>query len=88
MARLPYLEQTDLAPENQDLLKRNITLYKQLAHSPKMLRAFQGVGYNIRFGSSMDTRLRGNPRSSRWAGWHAPATSGRITLRNIATTSA
>lgn len=58
MARLPYLEQSDLPPEHQDLLKRNITLYKQLAHSPKMLRAFQTVGYHIRFGSPMDTRLR------------------------------
>ncbi len=58
MARLPYLEQSDLPSEHQDLLKRNITLYKQLAHSPKMLRAFQGVGYTIRFGSTMDARLR------------------------------
>ena len=58
MARLPYLEQSDLPPEHQDLLKRNITLYKQLAHSPKMLRAFQTVGYHIRFGSPMETRLR------------------------------
>jgi len=58
MARLPYLEQSDLPAEHQDLLKRNITLYKQLAHSPKMLRAFQGVGYHIRYGASMDPRLR------------------------------
>ena len=58
MARLPYLEQSDLAVEHQDLLKRQITLYKQLAHSPKMLRAFQGVGYHIRYGSPMDQRLR------------------------------
>lgn len=58
MARLPYLEQSDLPAEHQDLLKRNITLYKQLAHSPKMLRAFQGVGYNIRYGSTMNPRLR------------------------------
>jgi alkylhydroperoxidase family enzyme len=58
MARLPYLEQSDLPPEHQDLLKRDITLYKQLAHSPHMLRAFQGIGYHIRFKSPMDTRLR------------------------------
>jgi alkylhydroperoxidase family enzyme len=58
MARLPYLEQTDLPAEHQDLLKRDITLYKQLAHSPGMLRAFQGLGYHIRFQSPMDPRLR------------------------------
>ncbi len=58
MARLPYIERTDLPPEHQDLIKREITLYKQLAHSPNMLRAFQGVGYHIRYGSPMNPRLR------------------------------
>lgn len=58
MARLPYIERADLPAEHQDLIKREITLYKQLAHSPAMLRAFQGLGYNIRFGSRMDARLR------------------------------
>lgn len=58
MARLPYLEKKDLAPEHQDLMKREIALYKQLAHSPGALRAFQGLGYYIRYKSPVDARLR------------------------------
>ena len=58
MARLPYIEKTDLPPEQQDLLKREITLYKQLVNSPNALRAFQGLGYFIRHKSTLDTRLR------------------------------
>jgi hypothetical protein len=40
MARVPYLDKSDLAPENHDLLKRTITLHRALAHSPNGLRAF------------------------------------------------
>ena len=58
MARLPYLEKSQLAPEHQDLMKRDIALYKQLVHSPGALRAFQGLGSYIRFGSKLDARLR------------------------------
>lgn len=58
MARLPYIERADLPAEHQDLVKREIALYKQLVHSPDMLRAFQKVGYHIRFGSKMSPRLR------------------------------
>jgi alkylhydroperoxidase family enzyme len=58
MARLPYIEKADLPPENQDLLKREITLYKQLVNSPNALRAFQGLGQFIRYKSTLDTRLR------------------------------
>ncbi len=58
MARLPYLDKAQLAPEHQDLLKREIALNKQLAHSPGALRAFQGLGGYIRFGSKLDARLR------------------------------
>ena len=58
MARLPYLEKADLAPEDQDLLKREINLYKILAHSPNAARAFQGLGRFIRFESKLDPRLR------------------------------
>ena len=39
MARLPYIEKADVAPENQDLMKREITLYKQLVNSPNALRS-------------------------------------------------
>jgi alkylhydroperoxidase family enzyme len=58
MARLPYIEKSQLPPEQQDLMKREIALYKQLIHSPNALRAFQGLGYFIRHGSKLDARLR------------------------------
>ena len=58
MARLPYLEKSGLAPEHQDLLAREIALYKLLVHSPGALRAFQGLGKYIRHGSSLNPRLR------------------------------
>ena len=40
MARLPYLNAADLAPENQDLLKRPINLFRAMVHSPNGARAF------------------------------------------------
>ena len=58
MARVPYLDKSDLAPENEDLLARNITLYRALAHSPNGLRAFGGLGQFIRYKSRLDPRLR------------------------------
>ena len=58
MARLPYLEQSDLAPEFQDLLARNINLFRALAHSPRGARAFSDLGTFIRRKSALDPRLR------------------------------
>jgi alkylhydroperoxidase family enzyme len=58
MARFKYLTKADLAPENQDLLARDIALYRIPAHSPAAARAFQGLGRFIRFGSKLDGRLR------------------------------
>jgi alkylhydroperoxidase family enzyme len=58
MARVPYLELSDLAPEDQDLLKRPIALFKALVNSPKAARAFSGLGGYIRYGSKLDPRLR------------------------------
>jgi alkylhydroperoxidase family enzyme len=58
MARVPYLEVSDLAPEDQDLLKRPIWLTKALVNSPKAARAFHTEGNYIRFGSKLDERLR------------------------------
>jgi alkylhydroperoxidase family enzyme len=58
MARVPYLEPSDLAPEDQDLLKRPISLNKALANSPRAARAFSGLGGYIRYGSKLDPRLR------------------------------
>jgi alkylhydroperoxidase family enzyme len=58
MARVPYLELSDLAPEDHDLLKRPISLFKALVNSPKAARAFSGLGGYIRYGSKLDPRLR------------------------------
>ncbi len=58
MARVPYLEKSDLSPADQDLLKRPITLFKALVNSPKAARAFHGLGDYIRYGSKLDMRLR------------------------------
>ena len=58
MARLPYLDEDDLADEDKDIVKRPINLNRALAHSPGAARKFGGVGNYIRFGSSLDPRLR------------------------------
>ena len=58
MARLPYLDQSDLKPEHQDLLKRNINLFRALVNSPDATRSFLGLGHYIRFRSRLDPRLR------------------------------
>ncbi len=58
MARVPYLSAEDLNPEDQDLLARNINLYRALVHSPKGARAFSKLGGFIRFQSKLDPRLR------------------------------
>ena len=58
MARVPYLEASDLSAENQDLLKRRISLFQALVNSPDATRAFSGLGGFIRFGSKLDPRLR------------------------------
>src|SRR3954451_15124103 len=58
MARVPYLEMSDLSTENQDLLKRRINLFQALVNSPDAARAFSGLGHFIRFGSKLDPRLR------------------------------
>ena len=53
MARVPYLDKSDLAPENHDLLKRMITLHRALVHSPNAARAFGGLGQFIRHKSRL-----------------------------------
>jgi alkylhydroperoxidase family enzyme len=58
MARVPYLEASDLSAENQDLLKRRISLFQALVNSPNGARAFHGLGQFIRYGSKLDPRLR------------------------------
>lgn len=58
MARVPYLEGADLAPENRDLLARNIALHRALANSPEAMRSFLVLARYIRFQSRLDPRLR------------------------------
>jgi alkylhydroperoxidase family enzyme len=58
MARLPYLDKSDLLPEHQDLLARNLNLYRVLAHSPRAARSLNTLARFIRDGSLLDPRLR------------------------------
>ena len=58
MARLPYLTQDDLAPDDKKLLARDIALMRLMVHSPGATRAFQGLGGYIRNKSTLDGRLR------------------------------
>jgi alkylhydroperoxidase family enzyme len=58
MARLPYLEPDQVAPEYRDMLKRNTNLHKLLVNSPDMARAFSGLGGYIRHQSKLNPRLR------------------------------
>jgi alkylhydroperoxidase family enzyme len=58
MARVPYLDVSDLAPENQDLLKRPIWLNRALVNSPDALRAMNELAGFIRHKSTLDARLR------------------------------
>jgi alkylhydroperoxidase family enzyme len=58
MARVPYLDQQDLAPEHRDLLARSVNIVRALANSPNGLRAFHGLAEFIRFKSRLDPRLR------------------------------
>jgi len=58
MARVPYLEKSDLSAEDQELLHRPISLHKALVNSPGAARAFSSLGQYIRYGSKLDPRLR------------------------------
>jgi alkylhydroperoxidase family enzyme len=58
MARVPYLDRSDLLPEHQDLLARNLNLYRVLAHSPRAARSLNTLARYIRDGSRLDPRLR------------------------------
>jgi alkylhydroperoxidase family enzyme len=58
MARLPYLTQDDLKPEDRGLLSRDINLYRILVHNPEAMRAFSGLGQYLRHRTTLDARLR------------------------------
>jgi len=58
MARIPYLDKSDLRPEDQELLSRDINLQRALVNSPNGARAFGRLGGFIRNQSRLDPRLR------------------------------
>ena len=58
MARVPYLDEADLAPADRDLLSRRITLFRALVNSPGAARNFGRLGHWIRWESGLDARLR------------------------------
>jgi len=58
MARVPYLDKSDLPPEHQDVLSRPIALNRAFANSPNASRAMGTLAGYIRHGSKLDTRLR------------------------------
>ena len=58
MARVPYLQQSDLPPEHQDILARPIALNRAMANSPNAARAFGVPAMYIRHKSKLDPRLR------------------------------
>jgi alkylhydroperoxidase family enzyme len=58
MARVPYLQQSDLPPEHQDLLARPIALNRAMANNPEAGKAFGVPAMYIRHKSKLDPRLR------------------------------
>jgi alkylhydroperoxidase family enzyme len=58
MARVPYLSAADVAPEDRELLARNMNLYRALAHSPDGARSLRTPAFYIRHHSKLDARLR------------------------------
>jgi alkylhydroperoxidase family enzyme len=58
MARVPYLDKSDLPPELQDILSRPIALNRAMANSPHASRAMGELAMYIRHKSKLDPRLR------------------------------
>src|SRR6201991_3431615 len=58
MARVPYLQQSDLPSEHQDILARPIALNRAMANSPNAARAMTPLAMYIRNKSKLDPRLR------------------------------
>lgn len=58
MARVPYLTEAEVSPQNRDLLARKLNLYRALIHSPDTARSFAGLGLHIRYHNKLDARLR------------------------------
>ena len=58
MARIRQRTRADLPADDQDLLKRDIALYRTLSNNPAAMRAFSGLGQYLRHGTMLDARLR------------------------------
>lgn len=58
MARVPYLDLSDLPPEHQAILARPIALNRAMANSPNAAKAMTTLAMYIRNGSKLDARLR------------------------------
>jgi alkylhydroperoxidase family enzyme len=58
MARVPYLDPSDLSSEDRDVLARPIALNRALANNPAASRAMGGLAGYIRHKSKLDPRLR------------------------------
>jgi alkylhydroperoxidase family enzyme len=58
MARVPYLDRSDLPPEHKDVLARPIALNRAMANNPNASRAMGGLAKYIRHDSKLDPRLR------------------------------
>ena len=58
MARVPYLQQSDLPPEYRELLARPIALNRAMANNPEASKAMSVLAMHIRHNSKLDPRLR------------------------------
>jgi alkylhydroperoxidase family enzyme len=58
MARVPYLTQDDLEPDDRVLLDRPVNIFRALVNSPKGARAFARHGSYLLGRSELDPRLR------------------------------
>ena len=58
MARLEYLSDAEIRPEDRDMLARDINIVRLLAHSPAMARHLLDTALYVRNESPLDPRLR------------------------------
>ena len=58
MARVPYLDQSDLPEQYKDLLARPISLNRAMANNPEASKAMSVLAMYIRHKSKLDSRLR------------------------------
>ena len=77
MARLPYLEADQVAPEYRDMLKRNTNLHKLLVNSPEMAAPSTASAATSASRAS-STRACASSPSFRSAGWRSRNTNSPI----------